>query len=77
MALLKKRLIFHKALRILIGLTSRDHTVGHTKALEGLMRGDGQNQLKISTPHPLSHTYPLTPLSAKSILLDSSSKRKE
>ncbi len=35
------------------------------------MRGDGQNQLKISAPIFLRETYRLTPLSAKQISLDS------
>ncbi len=35
------------------------------------MRGEGQNQLKISAPHPMTETYWLIPLSAALILLDS------
>jgi hypothetical protein len=35
------------------------------------MRGDGENQLKISAPISLRETYQLTPLSAKQISLDS------
>jgi hypothetical protein len=35
------------------------------------MRGDGQNQLKILAPHPVTETYRLTPLLAALILLDS------
>jgi hypothetical protein len=35
------------------------------------MRGDGQNQLKISAPHPMTETYRLIPLLAEIILLDS------
>jgi hypothetical protein len=33
--------------------------------------GDEQDQLKISAPFPLRETYPLIPLSAKQILLES------
>jgi hypothetical protein len=35
------------------------------------MRGDGQNQLKISAPHPMTETYRLIPLLAALISLDS------
>jgi hypothetical protein len=35
------------------------------------MRGDGQNQLKILAPHPLTETYGLKPLLATVISLDS------
>jgi hypothetical protein len=35
------------------------------------MRGDGQNQLKISAPHPVTETYRFIPLLATLILLDS------
>jgi hypothetical protein len=35
------------------------------------MRGDGQNQLKISASHPITETYQLIPLLAALILLDS------
>jgi hypothetical protein len=35
------------------------------------MRDDGQNQLKISVPHPITETYRLIPLLASLILLDS------
>jgi hypothetical protein len=35
------------------------------------MRGDGQNQLKISAPHPVTETYRLIPLLAAQISLDS------
>jgi hypothetical protein len=34
------------------------------------MRGDGQNQRKISAPHPLTETYQLIPLLATLISLD-------
>jgi hypothetical protein len=39
------------------------------------MRGDGQNQLKISAPHPITETYPLIPLLASLISLDSPFKK--
>jgi hypothetical protein len=35
------------------------------------MRGDGQNQLTISAPHPIIETYRLIPLLASLISLDS------
>jgi hypothetical protein len=35
------------------------------------MRGDGQNQLKISAPHPVTENYRLVPLLAALISLDS------
>jgi hypothetical protein len=35
------------------------------------MRGDGQNQLKILAPHPMTETYRLIPLLTALILLDS------
>jgi hypothetical protein len=35
------------------------------------MRDDGQNQLKISAPHPMTETYQLIPLVASLISLDS------
>jgi hypothetical protein len=35
------------------------------------MRGDGQNQLKISAPHSVTETYGLITLSATVISLDS------
>jgi hypothetical protein len=35
------------------------------------MRGDGQNQLKISAPHPMTKTYRLIPLLAALISLES------
>jgi hypothetical protein len=35
------------------------------------MRGDGQNQLKISVPHPITETYRLIPVLAALIALDS------
>ncbi len=35
------------------------------------MRGNGQNQLKISAPHPMTETYRLIPLLAALISLDS------
>jgi hypothetical protein len=35
------------------------------------MRGDVQNQLKISAPHPMTETYRLIPLLAALISLDS------
>jgi hypothetical protein len=35
------------------------------------MRGDGQNQRKISAPHPVTETYRLIPLFAALISLDS------
>jgi hypothetical protein len=35
------------------------------------MRGDGQNQLKISVPHPMTKTYRLILLLAALILLES------
>jgi hypothetical protein len=35
------------------------------------MRGDGQNQLEISAPHPLTDTHRLKPLLAALISLDS------
>jgi hypothetical protein len=40
------------------------------------MRGDGQNQRKISAPHPVTGTYRLIPLLAALISLDSPFKRK-
>jgi hypothetical protein len=39
------------------------------------MRGDGQNQLKISAPHPMTVIYLLIPLSATLISLDSPFKQ--
>jgi hypothetical protein len=36
------------------------------------MKGYGQNELKISVPHPLTETYQLMPLLANLISLDSS-----
>jgi hypothetical protein len=35
------------------------------------MRGNGQNQLKISAPYPMTETYRLIPLLAALISLDS------
>ncbi len=35
------------------------------------MRGDGQNQLKISAPHPMTETYQLISRLATLISLDS------
>jgi hypothetical protein len=40
------------------------------------MRGDGQNQLKISAPHPVIETHQLIPLLAALISLDSPFKQK-
>jgi hypothetical protein len=40
------------------------------------MRGDGQNQLKISAPHPIRGTYRLVPVLAALISLDSPFKKR-